>query len=130
MGRETIPARAFTEHGVVMLAAVLNSDRAIAASLAVVEAFVRLRRVLDANRELARRIDELNARFEKRTGEDNARFHAIFSELRRLALGHDAAGAQPKGRIGYKSDKDRKTESGGRGKAENGGPGRRFKGKA
>ena len=94
----------FTEHGAVMLASVLNSDRAIAASIAVIDAFVRLRHLLDANRDLARRIEELNVRFEKKTGEDIVRFQAIFQELKRLALGYDEADAKPKGRIGFRTN--------------------------
>jgi superfamily II helicase len=57
---------------------ILNSERAVTASKWIIQAFVRLRRVLNANRDLARRIDDLNARFEKKTGEDAVRFHAIF----------------------------------------------------
>ena len=117
-GRRKLP-RVFTEHGVVMLAAVLNSAQAIAASLQVVQAFVRLRCLLDANRELARRIDELNAKLEKKTGEDAVRFQAIFQELKRLALGYDAVDAKPKGRIGFKTNQERGAESGGQtGKAK------------
>jgi tRNA(Ile2) C34 agmatinyltransferase TiaS len=50
---------AFTEHGVVMLSSVLNSPRAIQMSIAVVEAFVRLREVLAANKDLAARVEKL-----------------------------------------------------------------------
>jgi hypothetical protein len=106
-GGRRYPPRVFTEHGAVTLASVLNSKRAIAASIQVVRAFVRLRHLVSANQELARRIDELNAKFEKRTGEDNVRFAAIFKELKRLALGYDAEEAKPKGRIGYRTSKDK-----------------------
>ncbi len=107
-GRRYLPW-VFTEHGAVMLATVLNSERAIKASIAVVQAFVRLRHLLDANRELSRRIDELNAKFEKKTGEDAVRFHAIFQELRRLALGYDEESDPPRERIGFKPNKKRDT---------------------
>lgn len=110
-GRRYLPW-VFTEHGAVMLATVLNSERAIAASIAVVQAFVRLRHLLSANTEFARRIDELNAKFEKKTGEDAIRFNAIFQELKRLALGYDAEETKPKGRIGYRTPKER--EQGGK----------------
>ncbi len=98
---------AFTEHGAVMLATILNSDRAIAASLQIVQAFVRMRHLLNTNHELARRIDELSAKFEKKTGEDSIRFAAIFKELQRLALGYDIAEAKPRGRIGFKTNEER-----------------------
>lgn len=50
---------AFTEHGVVMLSAVLNSARAVQMSIMVVQAFVRLREMIVANKELAARVDKL-----------------------------------------------------------------------
>ena len=52
--------QAFTEHGCLMLANVLRSKRAVEVSLLVVRAFVRLRTVLAANRDLAIRVDELS----------------------------------------------------------------------
>ena len=110
-GRRKLP-RVFTEHGTVMVASVLNSPFAVKASLQVVRAFVHLRRVLDANRELARRIDGLNARLEKKTGDDNLRFQSIFQELKRLALGYDAEEAKPKGRIGYRTNAERGMDNG------------------
>jgi len=57
-GRRSTPY-AFTEQGVAMLSSVLNSRRAIAVNIEIMRAFVRLRRVLASNRELARRLEEL-----------------------------------------------------------------------
>jgi ORF6N domain len=48
---------AFTEHGALMAATVLNSPRAVRASLYVVRAFVRVREFLAAHRDLARRLE-------------------------------------------------------------------------
>jgi ORF6N domain len=53
---------AFTEHGAIMAAMVLNSQRAIEISVYVVRAFVKLREVLSSNRELALKLDELERR--------------------------------------------------------------------
>lgn len=50
---------AFTEHGAIMAASVLASPRAIEMSVHVVRAFVRLREMIGANKELARKLDEL-----------------------------------------------------------------------
>jgi hypothetical protein len=50
---------AFTEHGAIMAAMVLNSPRAVQMSVYVVRAFVRLREVLASNTELARRLRAL-----------------------------------------------------------------------
>ncbi len=49
---------AFTEHGAVMLASVLNSKIAVEASIKVVRAFVRLRSILAAHKELAKKLDK------------------------------------------------------------------------
>lgn len=49
---------AFTEHGALMAATVLDSPRAVETSLYVVRAFVRLREFLASHRQLARRLDE------------------------------------------------------------------------
>jgi phage regulator Rha-like protein len=57
-GRRYLPF-AFTEHGVVMLSSVLNSQRAIQMSILVVNAFVRMRELIAANKDLAARIDRL-----------------------------------------------------------------------
>ena len=49
----------FTEHGAVMLATILNSAVAVATSVQVVRAFVRLRSVLAAHKELSKKVDQL-----------------------------------------------------------------------
>ena len=51
------PPFAFTEHGAIMAATILNSSRAVELSLYVVRAFVRLRELLISNRELAQKLD-------------------------------------------------------------------------
>ena len=55
---------AFTEHGAIMAASVLNSPRAVEMSLYVVRAFVRLRELLATNRAFARKLDELESRLQ------------------------------------------------------------------
>ncbi|HXF75083.1 MAG TPA: ORF6N domain-containing protein, partial [Methylomirabilota bacterium] len=52
----------FTEHGAIMAANVLNSRRAVEASVYVVRAFVRLRRAVASHKELARKLAELERR--------------------------------------------------------------------
>jgi hypothetical protein len=58
-GGRRYPPYAFTEHGAIMAATVLNSGRAIRMSVFVVRAFVRLRELLATNRRLAAKIYEL-----------------------------------------------------------------------
>jgi hypothetical protein len=55
---------AFTEHGAIMLASVLNSERAVEASVYVIRAFVRLREVLSSNKDLAQKLKELESKIE------------------------------------------------------------------
>jgi hypothetical protein len=55
---------AFTEHGAIMAATILNSPRATEVSVYVVRAFVRLREVLASNAELAKRLDDLERKTE------------------------------------------------------------------
>jgi hypothetical protein len=55
---------AFTEHGAIMAASVLNSPRAVEMSVYVVRAFVRLRDLLATNRAFARKLDELESRLQ------------------------------------------------------------------
>lgn len=59
-----IPPMAFTEHGVVMLAAVLNSQRAIDVNIQVVRAFNHLRKVIISNDKLQKRIQQLEEIFD------------------------------------------------------------------
>ena len=63
-GGRRYPPYAFTEHGAVMAATVLNSKRAIEMSVFVVRAFVRMREMLAKNRQLAAKINELDRRLE------------------------------------------------------------------
>jgi hypothetical protein len=62
-GRRFLPY-AFTEHGAIMAATVLNSAQAVKMSVFVVRAFVRLRDMLAANRQLASQIEELEGHLE------------------------------------------------------------------
>src|SRR5271154_4521931 len=62
-GRRYLPY-VFTEHGVLMAANVLNSPRAVAVSVALVKAFVRLREVLATNQVVAKRLAEVEKTLE------------------------------------------------------------------
>lgn len=68
---------AFTEHGAIMAASVLNSHRAIEISVYVVRAFVKLREMLRTHKELARKLAELEKRIEGHDEEIMALFEAI-----------------------------------------------------
>ena len=71
---------AFTEHGAVMVASVLNSKRAIEVSIYIVRAFVKVREVLGAHRELAQKLTEL----EKRVESHDTHIRSLFDAIRQL----------------------------------------------
>jgi hypothetical protein len=68
---------AFTEQGIAMLSSTLSSDRAIRVNIAIMRAFVKLRQMLETNRELARKFSELERRVEKHDREIAAILEAI-----------------------------------------------------
>lgn len=57
---------AFTEHGALMAASVLNTPRAVEVSLYVVRSFVELREAIATHKELAKRLNELELRLERK----------------------------------------------------------------
>ena len=65
-GRRKLPY-VFTEHGAIMAASVLNSQRAIEISVHVVRAFVHLRDLVSSNKELSAKLDQLERKFAART---------------------------------------------------------------
>ena len=82
---------AFTEHGAIMAANVLNSPRAVEMSVHVVRAFVRLREMIASHKSLVKRFDELEARYDEQ-------FKAVFDAIRRLMAPPEA---KPKRKIGF-----------------------------
>lgn len=87
---------AFTEQGVAMLSSVLRSPRAIEVNIAIMRTFVQLRRLMDSNRELARKIEALESKYDEQ-------FAVVFDAIKRLIAEDDARKAQPKRRIGFTS---------------------------
>jgi hypothetical protein len=75
-GRRCLPY-AFTEHGAIMAASVLNSPRAIEVSVFVVRAFIKLREALLAHKEVALKLAELEPRYD-------AQFADVFDAIRQL----------------------------------------------
>ena len=93
-GGRRYPPYAFTEHGAVMLASVLNSQRAIKASIFVVRAFVRMRGILSVHKEFARKLSELERRV---TGRDED-IRTLIKATKQLIL----PSVKPKKQIGFK----------------------------
>jgi len=82
-GRRKLPF-VFTEHGALMLASVLNSPTAIAASIYVVRAFVKLREVLSMHQELSEKISDLERRTFEKLDEHSDQLLLVFQALREL----------------------------------------------
>ena len=78
-GRRYLPW-VFTEHGAIMLAMLLNSERAVEMSVFVVRAFVQMREVLMGNRQLAAKLAEL----EKRVGGHDEVIADLITAIRKL----------------------------------------------
>ncbi len=77
---------AFTEHGAIMAAMVLNSPRATEVSVYVVRAFVELRDTLVAHKELAKRLDELESRLERKLSTHDQAIAGILDAIRQLMV--------------------------------------------
>lgn len=68
---------AFTEHGILMLSSVLNSERAIQVNIEIMRSFVKLRQMLASNATLSRRLDELESKYDRQ-------FKVVLDAIRRL----------------------------------------------
>lgn len=86
----------FTEHGAIMLASVLSSSRAIEVSVVVVRAFVRLRQIIGAHKQLAERLAQL----EKRLASHDIAIVRLFAGIRELM----ATDAPLRRSIGFTAD--------------------------
>lgn len=75
---------AFTEHGAVMAANILNSERAVAMSVYVVRAFVKLREVLASTAELAQKLDILERKLTSRLDVHEKAIVEMFTQIRKL----------------------------------------------
>src|SRR5438067_6303873 len=85
---------AFTEQGVAMLSSVLRSPRAVEVNIAIMRTFVQLRRLMDSNRQLARKIEAMERKYDEQ-------FAVVFDAIKRLIAEDDARRASPKRRIGF-----------------------------
>ena len=81
---------AFTEQGVAMLSGLLNSDRAIKVNIEIMRAFVQLRKLIDSNKELAKKIEKLESKYDEQ-------FKIVFEAIRQL-ISEDE---KPKSKIGF-----------------------------
>ena len=88
-GTRKLP-RAFTEQGVAMLSSVLKSKRAVRVNIEIMRAFVKLRRMLTSNAELARKLVALEKKYDEQ-------FKVVFDAIRALMKETE----KPKRKIGF-----------------------------
>jgi hypothetical protein len=82
---------AFTEQGVAMLSGILNSERAINVNIAIMRAFVQMRRLMETHKELAKKINELESKYDKQ-------FSIVFEAIRQLIQKDN----EPRNPVGFK----------------------------
>jgi len=102
-GRRKLPL-AFTEHGAIMAAMVLNSPRATEVSVYVVRAFVQLRDTLVAHKELAQRLDQLEAKIQRKLVTHDQAIAGILDAIRQLMAPPPAPKRRP---IGFLTPKEK-----------------------
>ena len=85
---------AFTEQRIAMLSSVLRSPRAVEVNIAIMRTFVQLRRLMDSNRDLARRIEALEKRYDEQ-------FASVFDAIKRLIAEYEGLKGRPKRSIGF-----------------------------
>jgi hypothetical protein len=83
--------KAFTEHGILILSSVLNSDRAVKVNIQIMRAFTKSRRMLSAHEGLKRISEDMEKRYD-------AQFKVVFDALKELLIEEE----RPKKIIGFK----------------------------
>lgn len=97
-GRRYMPY-VFTEQGVAMLSSVLNSPRAVQVNIAIMRAFVNMRRLAATNDEIRKKLTQI----EKKLGEHDGNFKQVFAAIRAMV-----APVKKSAKIGYIQDKNSK----------------------
>jgi ORF6N domain len=92
-GRSYLPY-AFTEQGIAMLSSVLRSPRAVEVNIAIMRTFVQLRRLMDSNRELARKIEAMEMKYDEQ-------FAAVFGAIKQLIAEDSDRRTRAKRGIGF-----------------------------
>ncbi|MCF6348482.1 MAG: ORF6N domain-containing protein [Flavobacteriaceae bacterium] len=84
---------AFTEHGILMLSSVLNSNKAIKMSVHIIETFVQLRKLANNYEEIIDKIQQMESKYQAQFGE-------IYEVLQRLL---EKPKEKDRKKIGYKN---------------------------
>jgi hypothetical protein len=98
-GRRYSP-KVFTEHGVLMLSSVLNSQRAIQVNIQIVRVFTRLRHFINSNTEIQLEIEKIK----KELSSQGKNIELVFNYLDELSKWLPKKASEPRKRLGYKPD--------------------------
>jgi len=97
-GRRKLPY-AFTEHGVLMLSSVLNSDRAIKVNIQIMRIYVRIREMITLNADILQRLEEM----ERKLSKNDQKVLAIFEYLKQFeVVRQQQSEFDNRPRVGYK----------------------------
>ena len=92
-GRRRAPY-AFTEQGVAMLSGVLRSGKAINVNIAIMRAFVGMRKLINENKELKKKLDKMESKYDQQ-------FRVVFEAIRQLIEKKN----EPRNPVGFKTGK-------------------------
>ena len=87
----------FTEQGVAMLSSVLNSERAVQVNIAIMRAFVQMRKFLQSSDVLAKKLNELERETKKKFAKQQEQIKFIFEAIKELMIEKE----KPKRKIGF-----------------------------
>ena len=76
-GGRRYPPYAFTEHGILMLSSILNSERAVQVNIQIMRAFVKQREILSEHKDLKTRLDDLEKKYDHQ-------FQVVFKAVKAL----------------------------------------------
>ena len=99
----SVSPRAFTEQGVAMLSSVLNNQRAIEVNIAIMRAFVHLRKMIASHKELAKKLKELELHIK----DHDEKIHAIFEAIQQLITPPEKSGKK----IGFTAKETQKSHA-------------------
>lgn len=92
---------AFTEQGIAMLSSVLHSKQAVHVNIAIMRTFVKLRNLINTNRELAQKMTKIEERLDKHDND----IRLVFEAIRQLMVIPDREGPYKRNKIGFIVDK-------------------------
>jgi hypothetical protein len=86
---------AFTEHGALMFANVLNSPKAVQVSVQIARTFIRLRELLATHKDVTQKLEDMEKKYDQQ-------FKVVFEAIRQLITTPDSVQEKPKRQIGFK----------------------------